>query len=80
MPRLGAEQGFGLDLPAVREAARDASMVWLCNPNNPTGAEEPEGAIETLLADIAADADAAGRHAPAVVVDEAYSRVHRTLA
>jgi len=73
VPRLGPELGFALDLPAVREAARDAAIVWLCNPNNPTGAEEPEGSIEALLAGICADAEAEGRRPPAVVVDEAYA-------
>ncbi len=73
VPRLAAQRGFALDLPKVREAARDAAIVWLCNPNNPTGAEEPEGSIERLLEDIEADAGAAGRRAPAVVVDEAYA-------
>jgi histidinol-phosphate aminotransferase len=73
VPRLGPEQGFALDLPAVREAARDAAMVWVCNPNNPTGAEEPEGAIVTLLDGIEADAAAEGRRPAAVIVDEAYA-------
>ena len=73
VPRLGADEGFGLDLPAMREATRDAAIVWLCNPNNPTGAEEPEGAIEQLLSAIAADAEAEGRRPAAVVVDEAYA-------
>ncbi len=62
-----------MDLPAVREAARAATLVWICNPNNPTGQAEPEGAIETLLDGLAADASADGRPVPAVVVDEAYS-------
>jgi histidinol-phosphate aminotransferase len=73
VPRLGARDGFALDVSAVREAARDAAIVWLCNPNNPTGAEEPKGAIEALLAGIDADADAAGQPPSAVVVDEAYA-------
>ncbi len=73
VPRLDAEQGFALDALRVREAARDASIVWLCNPNNPTGADEPEGTIESLLADIEGDAKAASREPAAVVVDEAYA-------
>ena len=73
VPRLGPDRGFALDLPAMREAARDASVVWLCNPNNPTGAEEPDGAIERLVGEIAADAAEDGRRPPAVVVDEAYA-------
>ncbi len=47
--------------------------MWICNPNNPTGREEPAGAIESLLVDVTADAAADGRRVPAVVVDEAYS-------
>ncbi|HEY5629335.1 MAG TPA: histidinol-phosphate transaminase [Candidatus Limnocylindrales bacterium] len=73
VPRLGPDQGFALDVPAVREAARTAAMVWVCNPNNPTGAEEPEGAVESLLAGIEADAAAEGRRPAAVIVDEAYA-------
>jgi histidinol-phosphate aminotransferase len=73
VPRLGAAEGWGMDLAATRRAAPDADVVWLCSPNNPTGLPEPDGAIETLLAGIVADADAAGRHAPIVVLDEAYA-------
>jgi histidinol-phosphate aminotransferase len=62
-----------MDVPAVRDAARAATLVWICNPNNPTGRPEPDGAIEALLAGIEADAAADGRPTPAVVVDEAYS-------
>jgi histidinol-phosphate aminotransferase len=71
--RGSADQGFAMDVEAVRAAARDASVVWLCNPNNPTGSEEPEGAIERLLAGIAEDAAAEGREPAWVVVDEAYA-------
>src|SRR4029079_4742865 len=48
-------------------------LVWVCNPNNPTGRAEPDGAIERLLAGIAEDAATDGRPAPAGIVDEAYS-------
>jgi histidinol-phosphate aminotransferase len=73
VPRLGAASGFAIDGPAVREAARSAQLVWLCSPNNPTGLEEPVGAIAALLADLAADAAADGRGLPVVVLDEAYA-------
>ncbi len=73
VPRLGPDQGFAMDLAAVREAARDAAMVWVCNPNNPSGSLEPDGAVEALLSGIADDAAAAGRAPAAVVVDEAYA-------
>jgi histidinol-phosphate aminotransferase len=73
VPRLGAAEGHALDLPAVREAARDASVVWLCSPNNPTALAEPDGAIQALLGQIASDAASAGREPAIVVVDEAYA-------
>jgi histidinol-phosphate aminotransferase len=81
VPRLGPGEGFAMDIPRMREAAKDAAVLWLCSPNNPTAQPEPEGAIETLLALIAADADADGRPRPIVVIDEAYAEfVGRSLA
>jgi histidinol-phosphate aminotransferase len=73
VPRLSKAEGWAMDIAAVRAAAREATLVWICNPNNPTGRPEPDGAVERLLAGIEADATADGRAAPAVVVDEAYS-------
>jgi histidinol-phosphate aminotransferase len=73
VPRRAAEDGWAMDPDAVRAAAREADLVWLCSPNNPTGLPEPDGAIEGLLEGLAADAAGAGRHAPAVILDEAYA-------
>jgi histidinol-phosphate aminotransferase len=73
VPRRPASEGWALDEPAVRAAAAEADVVWLCDPNNPTGRAEPEGAIERLLTDLTEDAAAAGRDAPVVVLDEAYA-------
>lgn len=73
IPRRPAEEGWALDLEAVRAAARDASVVWLCSPNNPTGLAEPEGRIEALLDGLRADGAADDRPAPVVVLDEAYA-------
>ncbi|MEO5940015.1 MAG: histidinol-phosphate transaminase, partial [Candidatus Limnocylindrales bacterium] len=73
VPRLGAVDGFALDGPAVRSAAVDAEVVWLCSPNNPTGLPEPEGAIAELLDAIAGDAATGRRPPPIVVLDEAYA-------
>lgn len=81
VPRRGAPKGWALDVPAVREAARDASVVWLCSPNNPTATAEPDGTIEALLEGIASDAVDDGRVPPVVVLDEAYAEfVGRSLA
>jgi histidinol-phosphate aminotransferase len=73
VPRLGRDEGWALDVAGVRDAARDATLVWICNPNNPTGREEPSGTIHALLDALEADAAADGRPVAAVVVDEAYS-------
>lgn len=73
VPRTPAARGYALDPEAVRAAARDAALIWLCDPNNPTGLSEPEGAIAALLAGLLADAEARGRAAPVVVLDEAYA-------
>jgi histidinol-phosphate aminotransferase len=72
VPRLPADNAFGLDIPAMVEAARTADLVWLCEPNNPTGVAEPIDRIVELLDALAAGAAAQGRQAPAVVADEAY--------
>lgn len=55
---------FGHDLPAMAKAAADAKLVFVANPNNPTGTCEGAGALEAFLRQVPA-------HVP-VVVDEAY--------
>lgn len=63
--RAAAEQSFALDVVALRAALVAAAprVVWLCNPNNPTGVYAPAG----LLADLRAAAPEA-----LWVLDEAY--------
>ena len=73
VPRLGPDAGRAIDREAVRAAARGAAVVWLCNPNNPTGRLEPAGLIGSLLDDLATDAGPRRADAPVVVLDEAYS-------
>jgi histidinol-phosphate aminotransferase len=71
VPRKPAAQGWALDVEAVRAAARESSVVWLCSPNNPTALAEPAGVIEGLLEGLAADAGSS--EPPIVVLDEAYA-------
>ena len=73
VPRRPGNEEFALDLPALAAAARAAQLVWLCEPNNPTGTAEPPLRIAELLSMFAEDAAADGREPPAVVVDEAYA-------
>ena len=72
VPRLGPAEGYRLDPPAVRAASFGADLVWLCNPNNPTGLPEPDGVIAALLEGILEDAADADVPAPIVILDEAY--------
>jgi histidinol-phosphate aminotransferase len=65
--RFGPDGGFALDVERVVAVLPDVAVVWLCDPNNPTGAAEPAGAVEAVL-----EAAAALPSPPLVVVDEAY--------
>jgi histidinol-phosphate aminotransferase len=76
VPRRPAAESFALDVDAVRAAVRAAEppidLIWLCNPNNPTGTAEPPGVVAALLAGLLADAATSGRREPVVLLDEAY--------
>lgn len=57
-------QDYAHDIPAMLQAAPDAGLFYVCNPNNPTGTLTPPEQIEYLVT-----------HKPAgsiVMVDEAY--------
>ncbi len=71
--RLGPRDGYALDVAALRAAAREVDLVWLCDPNNPTGLAEPAGAIRALLDALVDDAASEGRTPPTVILDEAYA-------
>jgi len=53
------------DLPAMREAITESTrLVYVCNPNNPTGTAVTRDALESFIRSVPADCT--------VVVDEAY--------
>lgn len=61
VPRRGGD--FGLDVEAILERVNSRTkIIFVCNPNNPTGNHTPEAEIETL----------AKRSGVVVAVDEAY--------
>jgi histidinol-phosphate aminotransferase len=65
LPRLDAHAPLGHDLDAITVAVRaDTRLVYLANPNNPTGTWFADGALERMLAQVREDV--------LVVVDEAY--------
>lgn len=63
---LRAEDGFALDADALLAAVDDSvRLVFVCSPNNPTGAQLPIATIERLARALAGRA--------LLVVDEAYA-------
>ena len=64
---IPVDASLGLDLDAMASAARGAGMVFLCNPNNPTGTAHSTADVEAFLRRVK-------RESPetAVLVDEAY--------
>jgi len=57
---------YGHDLAAMRAAIRpDTRIVWIANPNNPTGTFLPQAEVRAFVASVPADV--------AVVLDEAYN-------
>ncbi|HXQ95761.1 MAG TPA: histidinol-phosphate transaminase [Candidatus Acidoferrales bacterium] len=68
VPRGSALDGFPLDADRLAQAATGADLLWLCDPNNPTGTVEAPGVLRALLDRLAAGPGGG----PVVVVDEAY--------
>jgi len=58
---------LGLDLDAMALAAKGAGMVFLCNPNNPTGTAHPRAAVEAFVRRVKRDSPDT-----AILIDEAY--------
>jgi len=58
---------LGLDLDAMASAARGAGLVFLCNPNNPTGTAHPLSEVEAFVRLVK-------QRSPetAILIDEAY--------
>ena len=64
--------GYGFDLEAIYEAInQQTKVIYLCNPNNPTGAMISEGELSSFLNKIPAHI--------LVIVDEAYFEFSRAL-
>ncbi|PYR91156.1 MAG: hypothetical protein DMF84_17775 [Acidobacteria bacterium] len=61
------DRSLALDLQPMADQASDAGLVFLCNPNNPTGTVHGASAIDDFIAYV-------GRRSPRtrILIDEAY--------
>lgn len=64
---IKVDAGMSLDLDAMAAAARNAGLVFLCNPNNPTGTVHSPAAIEQFVRRVMAETSETVVH-----IDEAY--------
>jgi histidinol-phosphate aminotransferase len=60
-------RALALDLDAIGTAAKGAGLVYLCNPNNPTGLAHNQAAVEKLVRRIKQESPDT-----AILIDEAY--------
>jgi histidinol-phosphate aminotransferase len=61
------DKSLGLDLDAMAEAAKGAGMVYVCNPNNPTGTVHNAANIEKFVRKVKQNSPNT-----AILLDEAY--------
>jgi histidinol-phosphate aminotransferase len=64
---IPVDASLGLDLDAMADAATGAGMIFVCNPNNPTGTAHSAGDLETFIRYVKRDSPQT-----AILVDEAY--------
>jgi histidinol-phosphate/aromatic aminotransferase/cobyric acid decarboxylase-like protein len=65
--RVPLTKNYAHDVKAMASASADAGLIYLCNPNNPTGTLTPKSDIEWLVAN--------KPKGTVVLVDEAYTHI-----
>src|SRR5262249_60994499 len=65
--RVPVDQAGRLDLEKMAQAARWAGLVYLCNPNNPTGTVHASKAVAEFVARVRRESPDTG-----ILIDEAY--------
>lgn len=64
---IRVDSGLALNLDAMADAARGAGLVFLCNPNNPTGTAYPLSEVEAFVRRVKERSPET-----AILIDEAY--------
>ncbi len=64
---INVDGNMQLNLDAMANAAKGAGLVYVCNPNNPTGAAHPASAVDAFIRRVKAESPGT-----AILVDEAY--------
>ena len=64
---LMKDKGYAHDVKAMAAASANAGLIYICNPNNPTGTLTPASDIEWLVANKPAGC--------VVMIDEAYTHI-----
>lgn len=65
--RLDLDSNLAIDLDTLAEASRGAGLVYLCNPNNPTGTVHGPAAVEAFVRRVMRESPETRIH-----IDEAY--------
>ena len=65
--RVPLTKNYAHDVKAMAAASADAGLIYLCNPNNPTGTLTPKSDIEWLVAN--------KPKGTVVLIDEAYTHI-----
>jgi len=64
---IPVDRNMQLDLDAMAEASKGAGLVYICNPNNPTGLAHNAAAIEQFVRKVKTSSPST-----AILIDEAY--------
>jgi histidinol-phosphate aminotransferase len=62
--KIDLKPDYGHDLPKMLAAAKDAGLIYICNPNNPTASITPKDQIRAFLTKLSSKT--------IVLIDEAY--------
>lgn len=74
------DRALSLDLEAMAAAARGAGLVYLCNPNNPTGTAHNAAAVERFVRRVRQESPETAIHIDEAYMDYVHDAAVRTAA